>query len=333
MYIERLPLGIPKKGFQGDAFYAADNPPFGATFTYYLKDKLKTKKEQRQEAEKKAEKDGKPISYPTNDQLRAEAEAPKPEVYFMVYDDSGAPIRRVDASVDQGFHRVAWDLRYFAPSVSEPENPDFDFPSAGSQGPLVLPGKYSARLFKKVEGTVTELGAAQSFTVVADGTSGLGAADRAAQQEFHRKVARLYRAVSGAINSANDLDSHLKSIRKALQATPSADALMAAADSIEQRNNDILRALRGDVALAARSENVPTSINDRVQNIMEGERFAITRPTQTHLDAYAIASDEFSQQLAKLRALIQVDLAKLEKDMEAAGAPWSPGRIPEWQPQ
>ena len=23
-------------------------------------------------------------------------------------------------------------------------------------------------------------------------------------------------------------------------------------------------------------------------------------------------------------------LAKLEKDMEAAGAPWTPGRMPEW---
>jgi len=26
-------------------------------------------------------------------------------------------------------------------------------------------------------------------------------------------------------------------------------------------------------------------------------------------------------------------LAKLEKDMEAAGAPWTPGRVPEWQEQ
>ena len=30
----------------------ADNPPFGAVFTYYLKDGLKTLKEQRQKAEK-----------------------------------------------------------------------------------------------------------------------------------------------------------------------------------------------------------------------------------------------------------------------------------------
>jgi hypothetical protein len=64
---------------------------------------------------------------------------------------------------------------------------------------------------------------------------------------------------------------------------------------------------------------------------MEGERFSIAKPTQTHVDAYNIASDEFSQQLSKLRTLIQVDVANLEKAMEAAGAPWTQGRIPDWQ--
>ena len=330
LYVQRVPLGWVNNGFQGDTYYSAANPPFGATFTYYLKEKLKNKKEQRQETEKKAEKDGKPITYPTNDQLRAEAEAPKPEVYFMVYDESGAPIRRVPGDLGEGFHRTSWDLRYFAPSITESEA-EFSFASAGSMGPLVLPGKYSVRLFKRVDGTVTELAGPQSFTVVADGRSELSPADRAVQEEFQRKVSRLYRAVSGAINTADDVDARLKQIRKALADTPSADSLTAAADAIQQRNNEILRALRGDIALAARSENVPTSINDRVNSIMEGERFAIARPTQTHMDGYAIAADEFAQQLSKLRSLIQVDLAKLEKDMEAAGAPWTPGRLPEWQ--
>ena len=47
-----------------------------------------------------------------NDELRAEAEEAKPEVYFVVYDESGAAIRRVDGSTEAGFQRVAWDLRY-----------------------------------------------------------------------------------------------------------------------------------------------------------------------------------------------------------------------------
>jgi hypothetical protein len=82
--------------------------------------------------------------------------------------------------------------------------------------------------------------------------------------------------------------------------------------------------------MAKRNEPVPSSINDRVDAIMEGERFALAKPTQSHVDDYTIAAAEFAEQLSKLHALVEVDLAKLEKDMEAAGAPWTPGRVPEW---
>jgi hypothetical protein len=53
------------------------------------------------------------------------------------------------------------------------------------------------------------------------------------------------------------------------------------------------------------------------------------RPTQTQIDQYTAAVQEFETTLTQLRQLIEVDLAKLEKEMEAAGAPWTPGRIPE----
>lgn len=58
---------------------------------------------------------------------------------------------------------------------------------------------------------------------------------------------------------------------------------------------------------------------------------AIQRPTQTQVDHYTAAAAEFDQVLTKLRTLIEGDLARLEKAMEAAGAPWTPGRIPEWK--
>ena len=48
---------------------------------------------------------------------------------------------------------------------------------------------------------------------------------------------------------------------------------------------------------------------------------------------YNAAAQDFEQTLAQLRQLIEGDLARLEKQMEAAGAPWTPGRIPEWKDQ
>jgi photosystem II stability/assembly factor-like uncharacterized protein len=332
LYVERHPLGGPKKGFQGDAFYAAENPPYGAVFTAYMKDKIKTKKEKRQDAEKEAAKKNQTLPYPSHDDLRAEAQEAKPELYFVVYDESGAPIRRVDGSVDSGFQRAAWDLRYPASRVHEHagDEADEDFPDSADLGPLVLAGSYSVRAFSKVAGLVTELAEPQNFKVATEGSSAMSAADRAAQEEFLRKVGRLYRAVSGAQQTAENMQSRLKTIREALRETPAVEKqLEAVADGIEQRNREILRALRGDVEIARRSEAVPSSINDRVNSIMDGERFSLAKPTQSHIDSYNIAAGEFAEQLGKLHALAD-DLGKLEKDMEAAGAPWTPGRVPEW---
>jgi photosystem II stability/assembly factor-like uncharacterized protein len=332
MYIEKHSLGGPNKGFQGDAFYAAQNPPYGAVFTAYLKEKIKTKKEKRQEAEKEAAKKNQTLSYPSNDELRAEALEPKPEVYFVIYDDSGMPIRRVDGSTEAGFQRVAWDLRYPAARVKEQKDePEDFFPDAADQGPLVVAGSYSVRMFRKIDGTVAEAAAPQSFKVATENSASMSAADRTVQEAFLRKVGRLYRAVYGATRTAEDVQTRLEQIREALRETPGAEKqLGVVADSLEQRDREILRALRGDRELAKRNEPVPSSINDRVNSIMEGERFSMAKPTQSHIDQYNIAAAEFGEALGKLRTLVDVDMSKLEKDMEAAGAPWTPGRVPEW---
>jgi photosystem II stability/assembly factor-like uncharacterized protein len=53
-YIEKRSRVVER----GASFWTADNPPYGATFTYYLKDGFKTLSEQRIEAEKEAGKAG-----------------------------------------------------------------------------------------------------------------------------------------------------------------------------------------------------------------------------------------------------------------------------------
>ena len=41
----------------------------------------------------------------------------------------------------------------------------------------------------------------------------------------------------------------------------------------------------------------------------------------------------FAPVLAGLRDLVEQTLEPLEAEMEAAGAPWTPGRMPTWQPE
>ena len=65
---------------------------------------------------------------------------------------------------------------------------------------------------------------------------------------------------------------------------------------------------------------------------MVGSQWNVTNPpTQTQRNQYLHAGTEFTDILAALRKLIEEDLVGLEKKLEAAGAPWTPGRIPEWK--
>jgi photosystem II stability/assembly factor-like uncharacterized protein len=334
MYIRSVPLGLPGKSMQGESFYTADNPPFGATFTYFLKDALKTRRQLRQDAEKEAEKKKLALTYPSKDDLRAEEEEEAPAIILTVADAGGRVVRRLAGPAAAGMNRVTWDLR--DPSVvlppprppsAEEENPFADPPG----GPLVMPGKYTVSLSKRVGGVTTQLAGPQSFEVVVDGAATVAAADRASLVEFQQKVARLQRAVSGTLQTANELKSRLALIKRALQETPSAEArLFDQAAEYEQRLNRILVALRGDTVLAARNENVPPSINDRVSAIVSQQRMSTSRPTATHAEQYRIASEELQQELTRLRTLVETDVARLENAMEAAGAPWTPGRIPVW---
>lgn len=195
-----------------------------------------------------------------------------------------------------------------------------------------MPGKFTVSLSKRINGVTTELAAPQAFAIYVEGQSSMSEAERAALVEFQQKVARLQRAVAGSIETANQLITRLALIKRALHETPAAEVrLTDDASAIEKKTNDILKGLRGDQALRARQETLPASINERVGTIVNGQRMSIQRPTQTQMDHYAAAAAEFDQVLTRLRALIEGDLAKLEKAMEAAGAPWTPGRIPEWK--
>jgi len=334
MYIQSQPLGGRGKSFQGESFYTAENPAFGATFTYYLKEELKTSKAKRQAAEKEAEKKG-VVSLPSPAQLSAEEEEEAPAIIITVSDADGQVVRRLTGPVTAGMQRVSWDLRYPPASLPPPPNPETEDPfNDPPGGPLVMPGAYKVSFAKRVGGVMTPMGAPQDFRIVVEGQENMTPADLAALGEFQRKAARLQRAVQGALDSANALKPRLALIRRALLDTPAAgDRLLDEAAALDKRTNDILRALRGDNALRARNMNLPPSISDRVGDIVGSQRTAIARPTQTQINQYTAAAQEFEITLAQLRQLIEVDLARLEKEMEAAGAPWTPGRIPEWRNQ
>src|ERR1700682_5527327 len=52
----------------------------------------------------------------------------------------------------------------------------------------------------------------------------------------------------------------------------------------------------------------------------------------THREQYAIAASEFAEKLKQLKALY-ARFDALQQRVEHSGAPWTPGRFPDWQPE
>jgi photosystem II stability/assembly factor-like uncharacterized protein len=333
-YIPSSPLGEDEKASQGGGFYAAPNPPFGAVFTYYLKDMIKTRKQARQDDEKKIKKEGGDTPYPGWETLKLEDREEDPAIILIVTDEAGNVVRRVTGPVSAGFHRVAWDLRfpaYIPTRIGQGERQWGPPPS----GPMVTPGTYSVSLAKRVDGVVTPLGEPQTFEVESLGMASMPVQDKEEVLAFQKKTGELQRAVLGANAAAQEALERLVYIKKAIDDTPGADSALAdRARDIEKRLMDAQEALIGDRTKDRRDEPTPPSILRRVSGIVRGHWSSTYGPTKTHRRTYEIAAEEFEEVLGKLRALIEVDLKQLETDMEAAGAPWTPGRaIPDWKRQ
>ncbi|MEE8526495.1 MAG: glycosyl hydrolase [Thermoanaerobaculia bacterium] len=331
MYMEAFPLGLRDKSFQGDGFYTAPNPPYGAVFTYYLKDAVETRAEARHKREEEIREAGGDNPYPSWDELRAEDREAAAAIVLTVRDGAGDVVRRLTGPTAEGFHRVAWDLRYPPPDPAsltpfEPPNPFVD----PQRGPMVVPGTYSVSIAKSVDSVVSPLSEPQSFTTEPLGVATLAAADKAEMLAFQKQTAELQRAVLGTVAVAGETQTRLEHVLVALADTPAAGPeLSDRARGLLDRLRDLREELEGDQVIREHSEPTPPSITARVGAVLGGWTSS-SAPTRTHRDNYDYAEAAFSGLLEKLRTLI-ADLEQLEDEMEALGAPWTPGRVPQWQ--
>jgi hypothetical protein len=271
-----------------------------------------------------------------------------------VADASGKVVRRIDAPASRGIHRVAWDLRgagtQLAPAIplggggpgggrggrgggggggGEEEAPAFFGRGAGA-GPLVMPGKYTLTLAKRIDGVITPLPGSQTFDVAAEGPA--TREDRLTLSEFADKVSKLQKAFAATQEAATEARTRLQAIRRAIDATPSLPLkLREQTLGLERTLEDVNRTLNGDRVIASHNEGVPASIADHVNAAAGPIRGTTGRPTKTAQEQYQIASDLLAAEIPKLRKLLDTDIRAIEKQLDAAGAPATPGRLPEWK--
>lgn len=336
--VKQTPMFIPVEkfmggegpGFFGARYFTAPNPPHGAVFTYWLKDGLKTAREQRQEREKALVKKGEDVPFPSWDALRAEDREEPPSAILTVTDADGRVVRRLAGPVAAGFNRVAWDLRWSAPNPPRARAANADGDGNDPAGPTAAPGNYTVTLTLRSAGTVRTVGSQQFSAEPTPALDGAGTRSIAAR-DFRLQTARLQRAVLGATALANEVAARIESLKQAIDATPTADDSLARdVRAIGIRLLDLRVALSGDPTRARRAEPTPPSISDRVSEVIQYHWSSSGEPTQTERTNIEIAAREFGPVRDALEQLVERDLRRLEERAERSGAPWTSGRVPRW---
>ncbi len=332
MYIEAQPFAFPGVGFMGASFYAAPNPDFGAVFTYYLKDEIKSLKDIRRDEEKEKQKKNEDIKYPTYQTLFNEKEEHDAYLLFTITDQQGNVIRKIKTDPKKGVNRLTWDFRYnpFTPVSLKPFDSSVPW-NEPDRGYMVVPGTYKVSLSKFQNGKFTELVPPQEFVCKSLNNTSLPAEDKQSLDTFNRKVAELTRAISGTDAYRKSLDDKIKYFKKAvIEGSDVPEETYNTVLKIEKELGDFNRKLNGDPLRARYEGGSPTSVKDRIDLVTGALWTTTSAPTDTYIKSYDAAASQFDGLLADLKS-IDSEVKSLESTLEKYGAPYTPGRFPEWR--
>ena len=325
-YIPRIVLGGSEKASQGASYYVAPNPPFGAVFTYYLKDDLKSKKEIRKEAEKALNKAGKNIPFPGWEALEAERREPSPKIWLVVKDNQENVVRRLEGPIKKGFHRVAWDLRYPASQAITMDQIRTEDEDNQPRGLMAGPGTYTVSLFKEVNGVISPLAAPGTFEVERLRKGALEGASPEETVAFWREIEGLQKATSAAtVQVGKGLDK-LKVMQEALsRAMAVPGELDAQLYHLRMSLLDLDQQLNGNRTKQQIGEKGKPTVQQRLGVAYLGTTNATYGPTPMHKRSLEIAQTQFSEIQRQLQKILTVDILNMEKALQQAGAPWTEG--------
>ena len=335
-YVESTPHGRRPKGTSGSDYFVAPNPPFGATFTYYLRDTPETDKQIRRADEKKRREAGETVPFPDWDVLRAEDEdarvAGSAQTILTVRDADGAVVQRVHGPARSGMQRVTWDLRY---PMAMPTQIGGGGGQSGFrrflQGPLAPPGTYTVELALLEQGEIRDLAGPVSFEVVDLENRTLEGQPIQRTRAFQDETNALLRRATAVAAELARADERARHAEAAVLASTAADpALLGRIVELRRDLHALDQRMNGDDTLDRFQESTTPSIMQRIFTVIRGHWNTRLGPTQTHRDSLALAATQLNTAKQELEALLAGELASIEQALDAAGAPWSPGRaIPE----
>lgn len=321
-YQEGTILGGPGQSDLGAGHFIAENPPFGAVFTYFLGEDLQSRAEKRQAAEEPLIEKSADTPFPGWGAAEAERRETDPAILILIKDSDGNIVRRVAGEKTKGIHRTAWDLRYPHNEALPAEESYF----GPLQGYLAAPGRYTATLVRRVDGQTAAIADPIGFDVVQMRSGVLPGSTPSETVAYWQQVAALERSANGAVATIAATHERIKLLEEALElsgANPDSPDIDLHAAKQELYEIELL--LAGNQAKAEIGARGPHTIIDRIIVAGFGSAFSTYGPTATQARSFEIATEEFFDVRNRLNILTQSNLPEIEAKMHAAGAPWTPG--------
>ena len=329
MWEKSMPLGLPGKAFQGDNFYSATNLDPVAMITYYHNKDFQSLKSKRQKLEKKLIENNKDVSYPTYDELDKETNEFKSKLVFIIKNSEGLVVKKVFRTPKKGVQRFEWDLRYEEKSPISFANTSFYNPFAGiSEGTLVNPGTYTVEmdLFDGISSI--NISKPISFSVISLESSSMPALNRTEKVNFQRAVSMLEGKMLESANILSEAKSKIKYFKEAIKIVEAPlGELSVLIKSVENKIKDIsIRFYGNTIKSKLDIEQIPTAYS-RLTSILYEQKYSTSAPTNTHIESFEIANEEFTTIYIEVKSLVKIDIKEIENKLKIIEAPHTPGRL------
>lgn len=303
--------------------YIAENPDFGAVFTYYLKDGFESKKAARKKKEKELAKAGEDLSFPGWDAIVEEQMEESAKVWITIKDDEGSVVKHIEAPMSKGFHRVAWDLTR---NSKRPIRPGQSSGSSWrSRGFMAMPGTYTASLSKQVNGTVTPLSEPITFNVKPLYKE--TALEGASAEEFIAFIDELEDMQTALSATTYNMDESMKKVKAMQMALGRTDGDIAGLAKqvydLKQQLMQLQLEVEGNPAKEMIGEKNNPTVSDRFSMAYRGASTTYG-PTELHKQSLTMAKNQLVTIDSKLTAIID-EIPTLEQQLYQAGAPWIQG--------
>ncbi len=318
---------------QGNDKYVANNPPFGAVFTYHVGTSMSTLKGARKKEEKEMAKNKMDVAFPGWDALEKERREEKPKMWLTVKDADGNIVNKLSAPSSKGFHRVAWNLRYASKSTirvggsSQPGGRGFR--RGGGGGAFAMPGNYSVSLSKEVNGEVTQLAGPVNFEVKPLRKGALEGSSYEAMMAFMHDLEDFSGKRSQATYMLNNSRDKVQAMQTALNRTNIESAsLKKQLYDAKQALYDLDEKMNGNRTKREIGEKTNPTISSRFFTAYRGASTTYG-PTEMHKQSLDIAKKELADLSRALEKMHNETIPELEKALMEAGAPWIEGQLME----